>query len=93
MARTNPPPAREPLTNWERAPCPRCGSPLRYRGDLPSAQETCALVLLVCEHGHHWQERMNLRTLHSGVFVERREDLERAPVPVRPPRHPAAEKL
>jgi hypothetical protein len=35
-----------------------------------------ALVILGCDHGHRWQETLNLETLQSGVFVERRRDLE-----------------
>ena len=71
-------PTRETLTNWQGSPCPRCGSALKYRGDLPSP-DGWVLVLLACERDHCWQERMNLQTRHSGVFVERREDLEREP--------------
>ena len=52
------------------------GSPLRYRADLGQPPEGWALILLACDGGHRWQERMNLKTLHSGVFVERRDDLE-----------------
>ena len=72
---------RSTLTNWHGAPCPRCASPLSYRADLAQPPEGWALILLACDGGHHWQERMNLKTLHSGVFVERRDDLE-DPVPV-----------
>ena len=76
MAQNSPTPARQPLTNWQGSPCPRCGTPLHYREDLPGGPEGWVLVLLVCERAHHWQERFNLKTLHSGVFVERRKDLE-----------------
>ena len=69
-------PNRATLTNWQGAPCPRCASPLGYRADLPDPPRGSALVLLVCDRGHHWEERLNLETFHSGVFVERREDLE-----------------
>jgi hypothetical protein len=68
--------ARAVLTNWQGSPCPRCAGPLRYDSDLPAASPGTALVLLTCEAGHLWQERMSLESLHSGVFVERREDLE-----------------
>ena len=34
------------------------------------------LVLVRCDEGHFWQERLSLATLHSGVFVERRRDRE-----------------
>ena len=47
------------------------------------------LVLLTCERGHCWQERMSLETLHSGVFVERREDLEQLPTRRAARSHPA----
>ena len=73
------PPARSPLTNWQGSPCPACATPLRYRSDLPDAPPGLAHVLLVCETGHCWQERLNLESRHSGVFVERREDLETSP--------------
>jgi hypothetical protein len=38
-------------------------------------------VLLRCERGHCWQETLDLETLHSGVFVERRADLEEGVAP------------
>ena len=70
------PPTRTLLTNWQGSPCPGCAAPLRYREELPDAPAGFALVLLVCAEGHCWQERLNLESQHSGVFVERREDLE-----------------
>ena len=69
--------ARELLTNWNGSPCPACGAPLRYRADLPGADTSLVLVLLRCEFGHCWQERLRLDTLYSDLFVERRGDLER----------------
>lgn len=63
-------------TNWQGAPCPACALPLGYVRDLPSHNGEVILVLLGCERGHRWEERLQLKTLHSGVFVERRRDLE-----------------
>jgi hypothetical protein len=66
---------RPVLTNWQDAPCPACSAPLDYVSDLAPA-ERAVLILLRCGAGHHWQERLSLETLHSGVFVERRRDHE-----------------
>ena len=85
-------PRRTTLTNWLGSPCPRCALPLSYRADLAHPPEGWALILLACDGGHHWQERMNLKTLHSGVFVERRDDLEN-PVPAEEGATPRHESL
>ena len=71
------------MTNWQGTPCPACGTPLGYSRDLPSPNGKTALVLVRCERGHCWQETLNLETLHSGVFVERRADLEDGAAPRR----------
>jgi hypothetical protein len=70
-------PIRAVLTNWQGSPCPRCARALRYHSELPDSPPGYALVLLTCPIGHLWQERLNLETLHSGIFVERRRDLEK----------------
>ena len=70
-------------TNWQGAPCPACALPLGYVRDLPSPNGEVVLVLLRCERGHCWQETLHVKTLHSGVFVERRQDLEDGPSPTR----------
>lgn len=70
---------RERRTNWEGSPCPACCSALRYGRDLTTPSRVGGgevRVLLRCENGHHWEERLDLATFHSGVFVERRCDLE-----------------
>jgi hypothetical protein len=74
--RGSPPSGRSVATNWEGTPCPACATRLGYLRDLPSTNGEVVLVLLRCQRGHCWQETLNLETLHSGVFVERRKDLE-----------------
>jgi hypothetical protein len=63
-------------SNFQGAPCPRCTAALAYRADLPGGDPGTVLILLECPAGHRWQERMTLASGHSGVFVERRADLE-----------------
>jgi hypothetical protein len=69
-------PNRAVASNFLGAPCPRCTAALAYEADLPGGDPGTVLVLLECAAGHRWQERMTLSSGHSGVFVERRSDLE-----------------
>jgi hypothetical protein len=63
-------------SNWKGFPCPACAEPLQYWSEVPKPGSDSVHVLLRCPQEHYWQEDLDLRTLHSSLFVERRHDLE-----------------